>query len=205
MSEIKETPVSLVMNNGVIPSSDGVTYKFRHGTDKEIWLWEVEGYSYESFYTFSHYPTNDVLDNIKEMYMGEEWFDPDEMDEVTVNGYDINPVWIAYEYGYNIPYQNVTLRDGRVYAHDDETGKDRELIRMRVFAKDDNGIEEEVSFYMFSKYQVLNKAIIMSLLSSADSKLPRFLYRKMSRILSLIRKGNDFWAVPEDVYVLSEV
>lgn len=205
MNEIKETPVSLVMKDGVIPSEDGVTYKFRHGTNKEVWLWEIEGYDNEAFYVFSYYPTTGVMDDIKDMYAGEEWFDPYEMDEIISSGYDINPVWIAYENGYKLPYQNISLRDGRIYAHDEETGKDRELIRMRIYVKDDGGNDVEVSFYMFSRYQVINKAIIMNLLSSADSKLPRFLYRKMAMVLSFIRKGNDFWVVPEDVYVLSEV
>ena len=53
----EERALSLVMNSGVIPSPDGVSYMIRDGYCKDVWVWEVSSADDwgESFYVLSNY------------------------------------------------------------------------------------------------------------------------------------------------------
>lgn len=207
MSVFSEQPLSLVMNDGTIPSKSGIVYKFRSGHTcmKNVWLWEVEGYNNEAFYVFGEYPTNDIMDDIKELYAGEDWFDPDEMDEVLVNGYDVNNVCIYVENTYKLPYQDITLENGRVFAHDEETGKERELIKARFIVQDNDGNWEELSFFLFTRNTIWTKPMVLNLLGGMDSKVPQAVREKANRLYQYILNGNDYEFRAEDVYVLSTV
>ena len=204
---VKAHPLSLVMNDGTIPSKSGVVYKFRSGYTeyREFWLWEVEGYNDEAFYTFSPYPDDSVMDDLKDIYAGEDWFDPDEMDEVLVNGYDVNKVCIYVENTYNLPYQNITLENGRVFAHDEETGKERELIKAHFIVQDNDGNWEELSFFLFTRNTIWTKPMILNLLGVMDSKVPQPVREKANRLYQYILNGNDYEFRAEDVYVLSTI
>lgn len=209
MKQDKKHPISLVMDDGTIPPTkgEGVVYKFRSGnTDqREYYLWEVEGYNNEAFYTFSEYPMSDVMDDIKNIYAGEEWFEPDDMDEILENGYDVNRVSIFVENNYKLPYQEVYLENGRVFAHDEESDKDRELVRIRIAARGMDGIDEEASFYIFTRNAVWNKPMIMNLLAGMDSKVPHNFRMKCDKIWQNIMETDDYAFEVEDVYVLSTV
>ena len=202
----EERALSLVMNNGTTPSSDGVVYKFRDGFCDNVWIWEItnnEDWG-EGFYVLSQYPDDDVLDHVKYMYQDYDWFDSTEMDEMLENGYNVNPITIWYEKNYKLPYQEVTIHNGHVYAHDEETGTERELVKVLVMVQDDFGNWKGADFLMFAKTKSvpMNMPMVMSMLSSMDSKVPKNMYNLFSEFAGYIRAGHDYEVEVQDVFVL---
>ena len=203
---VKAHPLSLVMNDGTIPSSDGVVYKFRSGYTeyKDFWLWEVEGYDNVAFYVFSPYPDDSVFEDIKDIYAGEDWFDPDEMDMALREGYDVNKVEIWAEKNYKLPYQEITLENGHIYAHDEETGAYRELVKVTASYDGVDGC----SFYIFARGvpENYNYAMFSNLLDMADCKVPENAKDSWRMFIHgiMAKKGNlgDIKIRTENVFVL---
>lgn len=202
----EERGLSLVMNSGVIPSPDGVSYMIRDGYCDNVWVWEVSSSDDwgESFYILSDYPNDNIFDHVKYMYRDYDWFDPEEFDEMLKDGYDVNMVQIYYENNYKLPYQALTIRNGHIYAYDEEMKVERELCRMRLACQDDDGNWNEFSFMMLVRERpvIYNRAMIMSLLNSYDSKVPKNQIELMNKFHSWLQNGNDYEFKIEDVFVL---
>lgn len=204
----KETSISLVMDNGVIPSLSGVTYKFRDGLDPNVWLYKLTSSTLSIgdiyAYVFSSYPAENVLKNVEKRYENEEWFNLDDWSEFVHSGYDISIPKIFYENGYKLPYQEVTLSDNRIYARDEEYDVYRQLVKAKVKWTNFNGTQEDVSFLMFTKNSIkeLNRVQVLGYLTSIDSKVPSNIYEKISRAANCIRAGNDYGFKISDVFVV---
>ena len=201
-------PLSLVFaNSGTIPSDDGVAYCIRDGLKRDVFLWKVEGYNDSEgavpVYTLSDYPDDDVFDGIKECYAGEDWFDEQQLDEYLSEGYDVDKVVICIENHYKLPYQELYYENGRILAHDEETGRDRELVRVRLKYKNDK-YSNICSFMMLAPGQDMNIAQFTSIICGLDSKVPKNLRDHLNRVREFIMENgdNDLEVKVEDVYVL---
>lgn len=199
--------LSLIMNEPAF--NEGVVYQFKpvgEGLDK-FRLWDIDGESGMGFYLVSDYPTDDVMDDVKDINAGEDWFDEAEMDCSLAQGYDVYPVQIWAENNYKLPYQEITLEDGRIMAHDTETGIDRELARVRVMYKG----EDRFSFFILVRGNGgdMNFSSVCRILNLADSKTPAYMKRCWQGLLNEVSKNNgtirDIKIITEDMYVLSTV
>lgn len=200
-------PLSLVFaRNDTIPSDDGVVYNLRDGLHREIFLWGLNTFDDENdkqpIYMLSEYPTNEVIDKIRDKYKDEDWFDDELLVERLARGYYINRVNIYIENNYLLPYQELEYENGHVIAYDEKNECERELVRVSLWYEGEN----YGSFFMLSRGQDMDLAQYLSVISHYDSKIPTTVRNNWDVLRSMIEKWDTkkIEIKVEDVYVFKQ-
>lgn len=198
-------PVSLVLwlaADGSLPLSKGHKYYIRDGLHRDVWLWTMSGFQDveddKPIYALGEYPPS--IHSLMANYMDKDWFNAEDFKDDLSAGFDLNKTEVYAEYGYDLSKQDLEYDEGRIIAHDEETGIIRELVRVSIRYKDEN----YGSFLYLSDGKDITIDQYKEIISSDNKNIPELVRAHWKNILDLIETTDkeNIKIKTDDVYVL---